>query len=54
MNNHSRDLIFVKLDSTQFRLMIFIDSFFANNRDLSSEIDYVICLVDANHANIIH
>jgi hypothetical protein len=33
---------------------IFSDSFFANNRDLFSQIDYVICLADASHANILH
>jgi hypothetical protein len=35
--------------------MIFSDSFFANNRDLFSQIDYVICLADSiNTANILH
>jgi hypothetical protein len=34
--------------------VIFSDSFFANNRDLFSQIDYVICLTDATHANILH
>ncbi len=28
--------------------MIFIDLFFVNNRDLFFQINYVICLVDAN------
>ncbi len=34
--------------------MIFTNSSFVNNNDLSSQIDYVICLTDATHANIIH
>jgi hypothetical protein len=34
--------------------MIFTDSSFVNNSDLSSQIDYVICLADATHANILH
>jgi hypothetical protein len=34
--------------------MIFMNSFFANNRDLFSQIDYVICLVDSKHVNIVH
>ncbi len=54
IDNHSRDLRYVKLDSTKLQLMIFTNSFFANNRDLFSQIDYVICLVDSKHANIVH
>ncbi len=54
IDNHSRDLRYVKLDSTKLQLVIFTHSFFANNRDLSSQIDYVICLVDSKHANIVH
>jgi hypothetical protein len=35
--------------------MIFSDSFFANNRDLFSQIDYVICLIDSiKTTNILH
>ncbi len=33
---------------------MFTDSSFANNRDLFSQIDYVICLVDTKHVNIVH
>jgi hypothetical protein len=32
IDNHSRDLRYVKLDSTTLQLMIFTNSFFANNR----------------------
>jgi hypothetical protein len=42
------------LNQSFLRLMIFTDSFFVNNRDLSSQIDYVICLIDDTHANILH
>jgi hypothetical protein len=53
--NQSRDLKYVKLNQSTLQLVIFIDSFFVNNRDLSSQIDYVICLADfINTTNIIH
>ncbi len=34
--------------------MIFTNSFFANKRDLFSQIDYVICLTNSTHVNIVH
>ena len=38
-----------------FKLIIFTDTLFANNIDLSSQISYVIVFVDATgKANIIH
>ncbi len=53
--NQSRDLKYVKLNQSTLRLVIFIDSSFVNNHDLSSQIDYVICLIDfINTTNIIH
>jgi hypothetical protein len=54
IDNHFRDINYVKLDSTKFRLMIFTISFFVNNRDLFSQIDYVICLTNSKHVNIVH
>jgi hypothetical protein len=54
IDNHFRDINYVKLDSTKFRLMIFTNSSFANNRDLFSQIDYVICLTNSKHVNIVH
>ncbi len=54
IDNHSRDLRYVKFDLTTLQLMIFTNSFFANNRNLFSQIDYVICFVDLKHVNIIH
>ena len=55
LDNHSKGLKYVKLDLSTLQLVVFTDSFFANNRDLSSQIGYVICLADAAfNANIIH
>jgi hypothetical protein len=54
IDNYSRNLRYVKLDSTKLQLMIFTNSSFANNRDLFSQIDYVICLADSKHVNIVH
>jgi hypothetical protein len=55
MNNKIRKLKYVTLDQFILRLVIFIDVFFANNRDLLSQIEYVICLIDAsNTTNILH
>jgi hypothetical protein len=54
IDNQSRDLKYVKLNQSILRLVIFIDSSFVNNSDLSSQIDYVICLADDAHANILH
>lgn len=48
-------LTFVKLDVTTLRIVAFTNSSFANNKNLSSQIGYVIALADAqNNANIIH
>ena len=55
LDNPKRGLAFVKLDRKTLQLVVFTDSSFANNRDLSSQIEYVICLANAtNKANIIH
>jgi hypothetical protein len=54
INNQIRELQYVKLNQSSLQLVIFNDSFFANNRDLFSQIGYVICLTDAIHANILH
>lgn len=51
----AKGLTFVKLDVTTLRIMAFTNSSFANNKNLSSQIGYVIALADAqNNANIIH
>lgn len=53
--NPKRGLKFVKLDDKSLRLLIFTDASFANNKDLSSQIGYIIVLADSKgNANIIH
>ena len=53
--NAAKGLKFVKLDTGTVRLVVFTDASFANNRDQSSQIGYVIILADGyNNANIIH
>jgi hypothetical protein len=55
INNQIRELQYVKLNQSSLQLVIFSDSFFANNRDLFSQIDYVICLANStNTTNILH
>jgi hypothetical protein len=55
IENANRGLKFVKLDVNTLQLLVFIDASFANNKDLSSQIGYVLVLADAsNKANIIH
>ncbi|EED22459.1 hypothetical protein TSTA_097080 [Talaromyces stipitatus ATCC 10500] len=55
LDNAERRLRFVRLDLDSLRLVIFADSFFANNKDFSSQIGFVIVLADgANNANIVH
>jgi hypothetical protein len=54
INNSIRDLRFVSLDlNNQLKLMIFTDVAFANTLDLHSQIDYVVCLTNDVHANLI-
>lgn len=46
---------FIKLDHDNLQLVVFTDSSFANNRELSSQIGSVVCLVDSiSKANIIY
>ncbi|EED11471.1 hypothetical protein TSTA_007610 [Talaromyces stipitatus ATCC 10500] len=55
LDNAERGLRFVRLDLDSLRLVIFADSSFANNKDFSSQISFVIVLADAvNNANIVH
>jgi len=45
----------VKLDKESLRLIVFTDASFAGNRDLSSQIGYVLVLADSSgRANTIH
>ena len=46
---------FVRLAKESLKLLIFTDASFANNRDLSSQIGYILVLADASGAaNILH
>jgi hypothetical protein len=55
IENANRGLKFVKLDIKTLQLLVFTDASFANNKDLSSQIGYVIVLADATKkANIVH
>jgi hypothetical protein len=54
LNNSNRELRFVSLNRNQFRLMIFTDAAFANTIDLYSQTDYVMCLTNDVHINLIH
>jgi hypothetical protein len=55
IKNSERGLKFVKLDAKTLQLLVFTDVLFANNKDLLSQISYVIALLDATKkANIIY
>src|SRR6266567_1453686 len=55
IENSTRGLSFVKLDTETLQLLVFTDSSFANNKDLSSQIGYILVLADSsNKANIVH
>ena len=53
--NKSKRFKYVRLHQNSFQLIVFCDVFFVNNRNLFSQIDYVICLADkTGTANFIH
>jgi hypothetical protein len=55
IENPNRGLKFIKLDIDTLQLVAFTDASFANNKDLSSQIGYVLVLTDATkRANIVH
>jgi hypothetical protein len=54
LNNSTKELLFVFLNQNQLKLMIFTDAAFANTLDFHSQIDYVVCLTNDVHANLIH
>jgi hypothetical protein len=55
LDNKNRGLTFIKLDIKTLRLAVFTDSSFANNKDHSSQIGYVIALADSsNNCNLLH
>src|SRR6266496_1502658 len=55
IDNPTRGLRFAPLDPDSLQLIIFTDASFANNKDLSSQIGFIIALTDRNRTvNIIH
>jgi hypothetical protein len=54
LDNHSKGLKLVKLDINKLRIIVFTDSSFANNKDYSSQIGFIIVLADDDHCNLIH
>jgi hypothetical protein len=55
IDNSARGLKFVKLEKNTLKLIVFTDSSFANNRDFTSQIGYIVTLADEdNNANIVH
>jgi hypothetical protein len=53
--NAARGLTFTKLDKNSLQLLVFTDASFANNKDLSSQIGYVLVLADSSgKGNILH
>jgi hypothetical protein len=55
IDNSTRGIRFVKLEEKSLRLLVFTDASFANNKDLSSQIGYILVLADASgRANILH
>ena len=55
IDNPTRGLRFAPLDPDSLQLIIFTDASFANNKDLSSQIGFIIALADRNNqANILH
>lgn len=55
MNNPDRCLTFKPLNLSTVKLVVFTDASYANNRDMSSQIGYVIVMMDDNdNANLVH
>lgn len=55
MDSPSRGLKFVKLDSASVSVSVFVDASFASNKDMTSQLGFIITLMDNNQtANILH
>ena len=52
MDNPARGLTFIPLDLDRAKLFIFTDGSFANNKDLSSQLGFVIVLANENRTNL--
>ena len=50
-----RGLTFIPLDLNSISVIVFMDASFANNRDLLSQISFIIILIDYNQdVNILY
>jgi hypothetical protein len=55
IENAARGLRFVRLEKDSLQLLVFTDASFANNKDLSSQIGYILTIADrTGNANILH
>ena len=55
LENAVRGLRFVRLNKESLQLLVFTDASFINNKDLSSQIKYVLVMADVSgRANILH
>ncbi|RFU27594.1 hypothetical protein B7463_g8735, partial [Scytalidium lignicola] len=55
IQNAARGIQFVKLDKETLQLLVFTDASFANNKDLSSQIGYIVALADRKgNVNTLH
>ena len=55
IENINRGLKFIKLDVNTLQLLVFMDASFANNKDLFSQIGYILVLANAiKKANIVY
>ena len=54
IQNAARGLRFVQLNKESLQLLVFTDASFANNKDLSSQIGYILVLSDSTNANILY
>ena len=55
IKNTNKGLKFIKLNINTLQLLVFTDTSFANNKDLSLQIRYIIILADAiKKSNIIY
>ena len=47
--------MYIKLDTNILRLLVFTDALFANNKDLLSQMGYILVLINImNKANIVY
>ena len=55
IDNKTKNLKFVKLNKNTLQFVVFTNSSFVNNKNFSSQIEFVICLIDSiNKINFLH